>query len=63
MVNRKETSSYYTDEDGMQVVAMLLEKLNIKDGLTSMDPFMGAGVTLSGVSKFVKPRKVIEALR
>jgi len=58
-VNRKETSSYYTDEDGMKVVAMLLEKLNLKDGLTLMDPFMGAGVTISGVSKFVKPKKVI----
>jgi len=59
LVNRKETSSYYTDEDGMKVVAMLLEKLNLKDNFSLMDPFMGAGVTISGVSKFVKPKKVI----
>ena len=59
LVNRKETSSYYTDEDGMKVVAMLLEKLNLKGGFSLMDPFMGAGVTLSGVSKLVKPKKVI----
>ena len=59
LVNRKETSSYYTDEDGMKVVAMLLEKLNLKDNFSLMDPFMGAGITLSGISKFVKPKKVI----
>jgi len=58
-VDRKQTSSYYTDEDGMKVIAMLLEKLNLKEDFTLMDPFMGAGVTLSGVSKFVKPKKVI----
>ncbi|MFP3257155.1 MAG: N-6 DNA methylase [Candidatus Nanopusillus acidilobi] len=58
-VNRKETSSYYTDEDGMKAIAMLLEKLNLKGNITLMDPFMGAGVTLSGVSKLIKPKKVI----
>jgi methylase of polypeptide subunit release factors len=59
LVDRKETSSYYTDEDGMKVVAMMLEKLNLKDDLSLMDPFMGAGVTLSSINRFIKPKKVI----
>ena len=59
LVDRKETSSYYTDEDGMKVVAMMLEKLNLKGDFSLMDPFMGAGITLSSINRFVKPKKVI----
>ena len=59
LVNRKETSSYYTDEDGMKVVAIMLEKLNLKGDFSLMDPFMGAGITLSSINRFIKPKKVI----
>jgi Predicted RNA methylase len=59
LVDRKQTSSYYTDEDGMKVVAIMLEKLNLKGDFTLMDPFMGAGVTLSSISRLIKPKKVI----
>ena len=41
-VDRKQTSSYYTDEDGMKVIAMLLKKLNVKGDFSLMDHFMGA---------------------
>jgi len=58
-VDRKQTSSYYTDEDGMKVVAMLLEKLNLRGNFSLMDPFMGAGITLSSISRLIKPKKVI----
>jgi methylase of polypeptide subunit release factors len=59
LVDRKETSSYYTDEDGMKVIAMLLEKLNLKGDFSLMDPFMGAGITLSSINRFIKPKRVI----
>jgi predicted RNA methylase len=59
LVDRKETSSYYTDEDGMMVVTMLLEKLNVKGDFSLMDPFMGAGITLSSINRFIKPKRVI----
>jgi len=59
LVNRKETSSYYTDEEGMKVVAMLLEKLNLRGDFSLMDPFMGAGITLSSIRHLIKPKKVI----
>jgi methylase of polypeptide subunit release factors len=59
LVDRKGTSSYYTDEEGMRVVAMLLEKLNLREGFSLMDPFMGAGITLSSIRHLIKPKKVI----
>jgi len=59
LVDRKQTSSYYTDEDGIKVVVILLEKLNLKGDFTLMDPFMGAGITLSSINRFIKPKKVI----
>ena len=59
LVNRKETSSYYTDEDGMKGIAMLLEKLNLKGDFSLMDPFMGAGITISSINRFIKPKRII----
>lgn len=59
LVDRKTTSSYYTDKDGISVISTLLEKLDLKRDFTLMDPFMGAGVILSGVSHLIKPKKVI----
>jgi len=58
-VDRKVTSSYYTDEDGINVIALLLEKLNLRENFSLMDPFMGSGIMLSGVRHLVKPKKVI----
>jgi methylase of polypeptide subunit release factors len=59
IVDRKGTSSYYTDKDGINAIAMLLEKLNLSGDFSLMDPFMGAGITLSGVRHLIKPKKVI----
>jgi methylase of polypeptide subunit release factors len=58
-VDRKVTSSYYTDEDGINVIALLLEKINLRENFSLMDPFMGSGITLSGVRYLIEPKKVI----
>ena len=59
LVDRKRTSSYYTNYDGVFVIRSLLKGIPNREGVVLMDPFMGSGVLLSSVDDLVKPSKVI----
>jgi len=59
LVDRKATSSYYTNKDGIAVIREFVKSIERKDGVVLMDPFMGSGVTLSSINDLVRPSKVI----
>jgi hypothetical protein len=59
LVDRKMTSSYYTNSDGISVIRSFLNKIPNKKEIVLMDPFMGSGVLLSSVNDIVKPSKII----
>ncbi|MFP3234702.1 MAG: N-6 DNA methylase, partial [Sulfolobaceae archaeon] len=59
LVDRKSTSSYYTNYDGISVIRSFLKEIPNREGIVLMDPFMGSGVLLSSVNDLIKPSKVI----
>jgi methylase of polypeptide subunit release factors len=59
LVDRKRTSSYYTNYDGVSVIRSFLKGIPNREGVVLMDPFMGSGVLLSSVNDLIKPSKVI----
>jgi len=59
LVDRKTTSSYYTNEDGVAVIREFLKNVKQREGIIIIDPFMGSGVLLSSVHDLFKPSKVI----
>lgn len=59
LVDRKRTSSYYTNYDGISVIRSFLKEIPNREGIVLMDPFMGSGVLLSSVNDLIKPSKVI----
>jgi hypothetical protein len=51
LVDRKATSSYYTNKDGITVIREFVKIIERRDGVVLMDPFMGSGVTLSSINE------------
>ena len=59
LVDRKRTSSYYTNYDGISVIRSFLKEIPNREGIVLMDPFMGSGVLLSSVNDLINQVRLL----